>query len=242
MKLCESWLNLVPVYSLCSSALSDLHANWQFANLHANRSVLNVRYVLNWAWTCWGGSQKRQQKSTWKRDYIKATEGDLCHEVFGCRDFNSTRTPTWAWPLINDHSERPRPHKTAYIFILPWTTARPVYTKDPKISKVDYFQRVHFTTHFRWKIAGIWSPWELRLTVPQFREFLACGYGTPPALLALMQYLGSCWTSMCLYDLRIAILVIDDPHTKQTWLVPFSMIELVADHTGSIIILYKPIL
>eukprot|EP00434_Breviolum_minutum_P013022 symbB.v1.2.011473.t1/scaffold770.1/size163962/9 len=26
------------------------------------------------------------------------------------------------------------------------------------------------------------------LTVPQFREFLACGYGTPPALLALMQY------------------------------------------------------
>ena len=29
-----------------------------------------------------------------------------------------------------------------------------------------------------------------RLTVPQFREFLACGYGTPPALLALMQHLG----------------------------------------------------
>lgn len=26
------------------------------------------------------------------------------------------------------------------------------------------------------------------LTVPQFREFLSCGYGTPPALLALMQY------------------------------------------------------
>ena len=26
-----------------------------------------------------------------------------------------------------------------------------------------------------------------RLTVPQFREFLSCGYGTPPALLALMQ-------------------------------------------------------
>lgn len=27
-----------------------------------------------------------------------------------------------------------------------------------------------------------------RLTVPQFREFLSCGYGTPPALLALMQW------------------------------------------------------
>eukprot|EP00438_Fugacium_kawagutii_P025582 Skav215578 [mRNA] locus=scaffold2748:114034:142296:- [translate_table: standard] len=27
----------------------------------------------------------------------------------------------------------------------------------------------------------------ISLTVPQFREFLSCGYGTPPALLALMQ-------------------------------------------------------
>ncbi|CAJ1456537.1 unnamed protein product [Effrenium voratum] len=26
------------------------------------------------------------------------------------------------------------------------------------------------------------------LTVPEFRHFLSCGYGTPPALLALMQY------------------------------------------------------
>ena len=38
-----------------------------------------------------------------------------------------------------------------------------------------------------WACEAATQPAPPRLTVPQFRDFLSCGYGTPPALLALMQ-------------------------------------------------------
>ena len=147
MKLCESCLNFVPVYSHIYSYI--VYVAQQFANLHA----IAQSWMSGMFWIelelVEGKGRSSSKKALGREVTSKLLRVTCAMSSWDAVILTALGHDLWSMTTLNaqDHTR-----------VLPWTTARPVYTKDPKISKVDS-QRVRFTTHFRWKIAGtIWSP------------------------------------------------------------------------------------